>query len=108
MMFKKFLFFSIILLLGILLFHATYATDVVMNLETTENGNQLSENTASLNATQNTLTNDVASHDNLPFSTTTDYEDSADLSVSNMINIILIVVGVVLVLLGIAIIIRLK
>jgi len=39
---------------------------------------------------------------------TTDYEDPGELSITNMINIILIVVGVVLILLGIAIIIKLK
>ena len=46
------------------------------------------------------------------FPTTTiteDYDDSsAELSISNMINIILIVVGVVLILLGIAIVIKIK
>ena len=40
--------------------------------------------------------------------TTEELSDSGELSISNIINIILIVVGVVLILLGIAIIIRLK
>ena len=40
--------------------------------------------------------------------TTSDYQDEGELSIGNMINIILIVVGVVLVFLGIAIIIKLK
>lgn len=41
-------------------------------------------------------------------STTTDYDNSGELSVTNIINIILIVVGIVIIFLGIAIIIKIK
>ena len=43
-----------------------------------------------------------------PTTTTTDYEESSELSISNIINIVLISVGVVLILLRIAVIIKLK
>ncbi len=58
---------------------------------------------------QDTLEENTSSDIQEPtVTTTTEYENSGDLSITNMINIVLIVVGVVLILLGIAIIIRLK
>ena len=108
-MLKKFLFFSIILFLSVFLLNITYATDVVMNLDPAENASQQgNENTANSDVIENNATEDVSSDYTSPITTTTNYEDSGELTISNMINIILIVVGIVLVLLGIAIIIRLK
>lgn len=114
------------------LFFATcfcFATDnIVMNLN---NSSSSSNNTASNNSAntsaQNTSSQDTvedntiygaqdqtatptqdSSYSDTSVSTASQYDDSGDLSVTNIINIILIVVGVVLVLLGIAIILRLK
>ena len=108
-MFKKFLSFSMILFLSIFLLNTALATDVVMNLTDPNNESQVADNTtSSSDVIENNVTEDVSTDYRTPISTTTDYEDSSELTISNMINIILIVVGVVLVLLGIAIIIKLK
>lgn len=114
--------------------HFSYATDIVMDLNS--NSNQSAEenstvdnntNTIANTSVDNTVSDDTqqADTDNTIYSsnqsttddtqapitstvTTEELEDSGELSISNMINIILIVVGIVLILLGIAIIIRLK
>ena len=109
-MFKKFLCFSIILLFGLILLNQSYATDVLMDLNNTNNTNNNEAQTID-NEMYETASNSIedASDYDTPITTTvTDYEDSTDLSISNMLNIMLIVVGIVLVLLGIAIIIKLR
>ena len=110
---KKILCFSIILFISIFLLNISYATDILMDLENTSiNSAQTIDNTTytpdsdNITSTEATTYNDYVSV--ATTTTTTDYDDSTELSISNMINIILIVVGVVLVLLGIAIIIKLK
>lgn len=107
-MLKKVLCFSIILLMSISLLNVVLATDVIMDLNTVSNNEtQTSDNTANPTLPDASAENSVSDYQPIT-TTTTDYEDSTELSISNMINIILIVVGVVLVLLGIAIIIKLK
>lgn len=115
-MFKKLFIFSIILFMSILLMNISYASDVLMDLnDTNSNNEQTTDNTiysATSDSDQTTATEPIQTESVTDYeqvsSTTTDYDNSGELSVSNMINIILIVVGVVLVLLGIAIIIKLK
>ena len=116
-MVKKFLYVLIILLFSISFFNISYATDILEDLNnsttTSLNSNQAnSENiidntiySANLQSTDNT-TADVSTDYMQPTTSTVDYEDSSDLSISNMINIILIAVGIVLIFLGIAIIIK--
>jgi len=119
-MLKKLLYFTTILLVATLFLNISYATDIVMDLNTTtsnvENNTSLAPDT---NAVDNTTigyedsTTDITEDISTPYEesttiTTTDYDDGAELSVSNIINIILISVGVVLILLGIAIILKLK
>ena len=103
-MVRKVLYVSVIICL--FMFNITYATDIVMDLNS---------NTNSINTSNETVDNTLSQVDDYlsgeyddVSSTTTEYEDPGELSITNMINIILIVVGVVLVLLGIAIIIKLK
>lgn len=114
-MLKKLLCFSIILITSTLLLNISYATDVVMDLDssnTSETENQTVDNTIYSSNSQipETSESDTTTTDyEQPATTTTsDYDDDSNLSVSNMINIILIAVGVVLILLGIAIIIKIK
>lgn len=109
---KRILCFSIILFISILLLNVSYATDILMDLQ-----NSSADSSQTIDNTTYTSNDNVTTTENTNYTdyepvvtttTTTDYEDSTELSISNMINIILIVVGVVLILLGIAIIIKLK
>lgn len=107
-MIKKIIYISIILCLFML--NIAYATDIVMDLNNNassiDNSNQTIDNTIY----SDTQVEDYldSEYDDVASTTTTEYEDSGELSITNMINIILAVVGVVLILLGIAIIIKLK
>lgn len=114
---KKFLCFGIIFILSfIFFFNICYATDLSRSLSNSLTNTTI-DNTiysANQNDNQSVSNNDgvspISSQD-FPQSvttTTSDYQDEGELSIGNMINIILIVVGVVLVFLGIAIIIKLK
>jgi len=103
-MLKKILYTTLILCSILVISNICYATDVLMDLN--DNSITMSDNTLYLE-NQDNIDSDL-DYTEPSVSTTTDYEDSAELSISNMINIILIVVGVVLILLGIAIIIKLK
>ena len=108
---KKILCFSIILFISILLLNVSYATDILMDLQNSSaDSSQTIDNTIYTSNDNVTIAENSTYSDYEPVATTTttDYEDSTELSISNMINIILIVVGVVLILLGIAIIIKLK
>ena len=108
-----------ILMISIFTIKISYATDVLMDLQSTDSLNTVPDSTSLIDTTTYTAddsvstvpqnTSDTTTQESIPaVTTTTDYDDSAELSVSNMINIILIAVGVVLILLGIAIIIKLK
>lgn len=129
---KKVLIWSLIIIFSIAFTGFVYATDIVMDLNSSvsntndsriPSNNVDSTNSDIIDATNNNTDNTIYSTGNPSedsgtpdadeqlapeISTTTTYEESGDLSVTNMINIILIVVGVVLILLGIAIIIRMK
>ena len=116
-MFKRILCFSLIIFFTIFLFNVSYATDVVMDLDanTAENNKSTEEVDNTIYSSEpNTSESDMSEIEttdttNLEdIATTSAYEESSDLSITNMINIILIVVGIVLILLGIAIIIKLK
>ena len=111
-MIKKVLCFFIILCLFLTISNIVYGTDILMDLNTTTNSNEIS-NEESNNTTYSDVQDNDSSTEQITdytdqTSTTTEYEDPGELSITNMINIILIVVGVVLILLGIAIIIKLK
>ena len=120
---KKLFFISLVLFIVLIFVNACYATgDVIMDLNTLTTGDNSTtfDNTISDNNLTSSQDNTIYSpsqsddvQDNyveeLPITTTTtEYEASGELSITNMINIILIVVGIVLILLGIAIIIRLN
>ena len=111
---KKLICFMIIGLISILFINISYATDILMDLpnNNAQNSSQLIDNTTyTSDDTFSTIQDmsEISQSEQTPaVTTTTDYDDSTELSVSNMINIILIAVGVVLILLGIAIIIKLK
>lgn len=105
-MVKKIIYISLILCLFIS--NMAYAIDIVMDLNTT-NSTQTVDNTIySGNSDVQEENSSVTEYEDVSSTITTEYEDSGELSITNIINIILIVVGVVLVLLGIAIIIKLK
>lgn len=110
---RKILYFLIILFISIFLFNISYATeDILMDLENTaSNSAQSTDNTIYTSTPDDANSEDITTDDYTSDATTStirDYEESTELSITNMINIILIVVGVVLILLGIAIIIKIK
>jgi len=105
-MVKKLLCFLLILCFVLFLSNIAYAADILMDLNTSTNSVD-----ATNEVIDDTITNVDTTEPIIEYETTTsttDYEDPGELSITNMINIILIVVGVVLILLGIAIIIKLK
>lgn len=90
------------------------ASDIVMDLNTSTNTNTDSSD-ETIDSTiygGSTFSGDEATPTNtdsgVSVSNDYDVESSDELSVSNMINIVLIVVGIVLILLGIAIILKIK
>lgn len=114
---KKFLCFGIIFILSfVFFFNICYATDLSRSLAnssvstTTDNTIYSATQDNNESVTADNTVSPISSRDfSQPVTTTTsDYQDEGELSIGNMINIILIVVGVVLVFLGIAIIIKLK
>jgi len=109
-MLKKLLYFSIILIISTLFLNISYATDVVMDLDNSvANSTQTIDNTIYTSNPDEQYSEDLTSdYEQAATTTTTDYESETELSISNIINIVLISVGVVLILLGIAIIIKLK
>ena len=119
-MLKKYSLLLLSLLLILSISNIAYASDIVMDLNTSTNSLNTSsesvDNTIYSDVQDNTVSDVIDTSEDLDYDetipTTTITEDydntSAELSISNMINIILIVVGVVLILLGIAIIIKIK
>lgn len=119
-MLKKYSLLLLSLLLIVSISNIAYASDIVMDLNTATNTvdstSETIDNTIYSDVQDNTIADVTDNSEDLSYSETTpsisvteDYDDtSAELSISNMINIILIVVGVVLILLGIAIIIKIK
>ena len=117
-MLKKFIVFFVILIISFSLSNVGHATDILMNLntyaptnitDTSDNRTQNSDNTiysaeVNLSGTENT----ISDYQEVSTTTSSDYDETTDLSISNIINIVLIAVGIVLILLGIAIIIKLK
>lgn len=120
---KKVLVFSIIAIFALSFINFCNATDIVMDLNSSANSssNPRDNTIVTDNTPETPVDNTIYSPDTdtqpidtdyneqeTTVTTTTEYEESGDLTISNMINIILIVVGIVLILLGIAIIIKLK
>lgn len=111
-MLKKCLLLLLSLLLIVFISNIAYASDIVMDLNTATNTVDSTPETIDntiysdeIDSTEDTFYEEI----NPTTTVTEDYDDTgAELSISNMINIILIVVGVVLILLGIAIIIKIK
>lgn len=113
----KILFTMLILLLVFV--HFSYATDIdpdaltssfnntTNSLDSTNTTNSTNNNTAT-NSTSNTVKSNTNSTYSTPTVTSSSSLPEADLGFSNILNIILIVVGVLLFFLGIAILIRLK
>lgn len=114
-MFKKIFIFSIIFVL-FLITSICLATDSInMDLSTSSNtSTSFVDNTTidnanlDLNEDPDVPDTDSIEDETEPTISTTTYEDSDALSITNIINIILIVVGIVIILLGIAIIIKIK
>ena len=104
---KKILCFSIILFISVLCFNASYATNIVTGFENIADGSLANDDTLYSTNTES-ISIDETMEEEAATITTTDYENETELSISNMINIVLIAVGVVLIFLGIAIIIKLK
>lgn len=119
---RKILIFTVIAIFTLSLINFVFAADVVMDLNTSTSNDSSNNNQAISDESTNSQEDNTIYSSQGPDEstldeyltpttssvTTDDIENSAELSVSNMINIILIVVGVVLILLGIAIILRLK
>lgn len=105
-MLNKFLNVFIILFLIITITGICYATgDVVMDLENSVDNTTI----GATNTIENeTLPDTQDTSEDISVSTDYDVSSNSELSISNIINIILIVVGIVLILLGIAIILKLK
>ncbi len=105
--------FTITFITFILLSNFTFATDINMNLQLDSNNTNSQTNNSTNNTTSNTVTNTNSS---LPTTSTTNSTTvstisnlpESNLGLSNILNIILIVLGLLLILLGIAIFIRLK
>ena len=105
-MLNKFLSVFIVLFLIISIASICYATgDVVMDLSIPGTSNKIIDN-STIGATNNINNEDI--NEDISVSTDYDVSSNSELSISNVINIILIVVGIVLILLGIAIILKLK
>lgn len=116
-MLKKCLFLLSILCLILFISNTVLASDVVMDLNTsntnTNSSNQAVDNTIYGGGTSSgdeiiPSTEIDSPISDISVSNDYDVESSDELSISNMINIVLIVVGIVLILLGIAIILKLK
>lgn len=110
---KIFLIFLMFILFSFI--SVCLATDITMNLPNNSVSNETADNASTFDPT--TIDNagldspsDLEDTDTSApkVSTTTSYDDSGELSITNIINIILIVVGIVIILLGIAIIIKIK
>ena len=109
--------FLVFLIMFLVVFNSIcFATDSInMDLSNTSNSNN-SSNFVDTTTVDGAATLDRSSTDessssdaSMPsVSTTTDYDDSGEMSITNIINIILIVVGIVIIFLGIAIIIKIK
>lgn len=104
---KLFKIFIILFAIFIILLNCNYTfADVDMNLSSNTSNISNTSNTANTTNTTNT-----ASTNSTPNTTTTFSSvgtSSFDLQLNNILNVALIVVGVLLILLGIAILIRLK
>ena len=100
--------FILAFIISLFSYNYVYAMDINMNLS----NNNSSTNSSSIQRTNTTINNTTNNNSYLPVSD--DYSVSLssmpeeDLGFTNILNIILIVVGILLVLLGIAIMIRLK
>ena len=109
-MIRNKILFILLLLFVILFINFSYATDI--NLNTTSVATDNTIYTPSSSEVPDTSTNSIentVSTDYQPATVSyTDSQDSNELSLSNMINIVLIAVGVVLILLAIAILIKIK
>lgn len=113
-MLKKCLYLLSVLCLVFFISNTVFASDIVMDLNTSTN---LSDGTidntiygSDTSSGNEIIPNTDADSPISDISVSNDYdvESNDELSISNMINIVLIVVGVVLILLGIAIILKLK
>lgn len=91
-----------VLFLFLLFFNSCcLATDINMNLQSNVETNQVDDTIS-----QNEITQNTPNYTNISSSTSTSNDDT--FSIGNIINIFLVVVGIVLILLGLAILIRLK
>lgn len=112
-MLKKVIYILSILCLIFFISNTVLATDIIMDLNTSTNTNtDFSDETidSTIYGGGTFSEDEVTPNTDSGVSVSNDYdvESSDELSVSNMINIVLIVVGIVLILLGIAIILKLK
>ena len=107
---SKIFYITIIMIMFITTF--SFATDINMNLIPNDIDNSTVSGNDDLigNETQNTTTNDVATDDIGGIAAPSSVSSIAqeNMSFSNILNILIITVGVVLILLAIAILVRLK
>ena len=108
-MYKFFKIFIVLIIFMLLCVPLVYASDIDMNLPTGDNNTQTSTNEVQDNVNDQT-TNVPATNSNFDTLQPTDVNtvEESGLGVTNIINILVITVGVILILLAIAIIIRLK
>lgn len=108
---KKLLkFFLIFVCLFILSFSSVYAVGIDMNLSNSNNNltnNLIDNNTIDNNEINNNL-NDNNSTSDVPKMSTSQTSEDFSLSVSDIIDIILIAVGIVLIFLAIAILLKIR
>ena len=119
-MYKFFKIFIVLIIFMLLCVPLVYASDIDMNLSTGDDSTQTSNNQMQneVNSTTNEVQNNVDDQtNNVPITnsnfdtlqpTDVDTVEESGLGVTNIINILVITVGVILILLAIAIIIRLK
>lgn len=115
-MLKKCLYLLLVLCILFFISNTVFASDLVMDLNTRDTTNSQEESVDNtIYGSETSSGDEILSSENedsltsgISVSNDYDIESSEELSISNMINIVLIVVGVVLILLGIAIILKLK
>ena len=107
---KKFFKFSFMLFIFIILANCTlvHASNIDMNLSNTSDDTVYGSNITTNNTTNNDAQNNSNHTPNSISVGTSSALSSSDLGTGNIINIILIVVGILLILLGIAILIRMR
>ena len=102
---KFFKFFLVFIFLVIINISSVFAVDIDMNLT---NSTIVESNSVNTNNISNNIENPITSPSTTTKVSTTETSDDFELTVSDIINIILISVGIVLIFLAIAILIKIR